>query len=61
MWSPEEHPWQYDLLDRLPRGIDSAQLEMFMQLTPSERIDELQRLADFAEPFVRASDGNPVR
>ena len=60
MWRPAEHPWQYDLLDLLPPGIDEAQIDHFLLLTPSERIDELQRLVDFAEPLLKKANGNQL-
>jgi hypothetical protein len=61
MWRPAEHPWQYDVLDRLPPGVDERQMDHFLSLTPSERIDELQRLLDFAEPLLKNAHGDAVR
>jgi hypothetical protein len=61
MWSPPDRPWQYDVLDRLPPGIDESQIEYFLSLTPSERIDELQRLVDFAVPLIGKVHGDAVR
>jgi lysozyme family protein len=46
--------WQYAVLDRLPPGIDHAQLDASLRMTPTERIDELQRLVDLAAELERA-------
>lgn len=48
MWRPVEHPWQYDLLDRLTPGVDVTLLAAALKLTPTERVEravDLMRLA----------------
>jgi hypothetical protein len=56
MWRPEEHPWQYDVLDRLPPGIDETLIDAALKLTPSERLDQLQALMDFVAGIRKVDD-----
>jgi len=51
MWFPPEEPWQYRLLDVLPRGVDPDQLAADRRLTPTERVEKLQRLNAAAKVF----------
>lgn len=46
MWFPPEQPWQYRILDRLPPGVDEAQLEQARRMTPTERVDAMQQLVE---------------
>jgi hypothetical protein len=52
---PAEPAWQYDVLDRLPPGIDVEQLEAALRLSPTERLEQLQRLLDFVSEVSRAA------
>ena len=38
MWFPDGEPWQYRVLDAMPPGIDEAQLERNLAMTPTERL-----------------------
>ncbi len=53
-WDPGEKPWQYELLDKLPSGIDVGQLEENLKLTPTERLEKLRLLVEFLEDVRRA-------
>jgi hypothetical protein len=49
VWKPVEHPWQYDLLDRLPSGVDVTLIDEALALTPTARVEKavsMMRLAD---------------
>jgi hypothetical protein len=54
MWFFVEEPWQYRVLDRLPSGIDRAQLEACRQLTPTERLDAVSELVELGEELRQA-------
>jgi hypothetical protein len=56
MWFFVEEPRQYRVLDRLPSGIDSAQLARMRRLTPSERIEAVERLMELGEELRQAVD-----
>jgi hypothetical protein len=56
MWEPTGPAWQYELLDKLPRGIDLAQLERSLRMTPTERMEVVRRLAEFAEEVRQGRD-----
>jgi hypothetical protein len=49
MWHFVEEPWQYRVLDLLPSGVDKAQLERALQMTPAERLDAVVKLMELAE------------
>jgi hypothetical protein len=49
MWFFVEEPWQYRVLDRLPPGVDRAQLEAARRLTPTERLDAVVQLLELGE------------
>ena len=55
MWRPVDEPWQYRVLDALPPGVDEAQLEAALRMTPEERIDAAMRLMELAEELQRAT------
>ena len=62
MWFPVEEPWQYRVLDRLPSGVDVAQLERTRKLSPTERIaavEELMQLATELQQAVAAKRPGP--
>jgi hypothetical protein len=40
---PRDVSWQERLLEVLPSGIDIAQLERFLKLTPTERLEEMRQ------------------
>lgn len=46
MWFPVDEPWQYRVLDRLPAGVDVAQLEQARRMTPTERVEAMQRVVE---------------
>lgn len=54
MWFPVEEPWQYRVLDRLPPGVDEAQLERARRMTPTERVEAVVQLLDVAEQARRS-------
>ena len=54
MWYFVDEPWQYRILDRLPPGIDQAQLERMQKLTPTERIEAVVELMEVGEELRRA-------
>ena len=53
-WDPVDPAWQYELLDRVAPGVDTAQLEEALRLSPTERLERLQHLVDFVEEVSRA-------
>jgi hypothetical protein len=53
MWFFVDEPWQYRVLDQLPAGIDRAQLEQARLMTPTERVEAVTRLMEFAEELQR--------
>ena len=59
-WDAPDTVWQYELLDRLPPGIDQSLLDETLQLSPEERIERLQRLMEFVEEVTRASGSRPA-
>jgi hypothetical protein len=58
-WNPTGPAWQYELLDRLPPGVDTTQLDWALGLTPTERLEELERLMRLAEEVSRAGGHRP--
>lgn len=54
MWFPEGEPWQYRILDALPSGVDDAQLEAALKMTPTERVEAARKLGELAEQLQRA-------
>jgi hypothetical protein len=54
-WQPIDPAWQYELLDRLPPGVDMTQLDHALRLTPSERLEELERLVRMVEEVSLAA------
>jgi len=57
MWFFVDEPWQYRVLDALPRGVDLAQLEQMKRLTPSERLDAVARLMELGEELQQKVAG----
>jgi hypothetical protein len=41
--------WQERILESTPSGIDLTQLERFLRLTPTERLEEMRKLMQNAE------------
>lgn len=58
-WEPAEKAWQYELLDRMKPGVDLVQLERSLRMTPTERLEALHGLAEFAEEVRRGRDRLP--
>lgn len=54
VWFFVEAPWQYRVLDALSPGVDRAQVERALALTPSERIDAVVELMELGESLQRA-------
>ncbi len=61
VWFPTDEPWQYRVIDQLPPGIDHAQLERALALTPSERIDAVIELMSFAADLKASVEARPKR
>jgi hypothetical protein len=60
MWLPVDEPWQYRVLDRLPPGIDRAQLEAARRMTPTQRVEAMVRLVKLGEDIRRQRErGSP--
>lgn len=55
-WEPTEEAWQYELLDRLKPGVDITQLERNLRMTPTERLELVRHLAQFAAEVRRSRD-----
>lgn len=55
-WEPTGEVWQYELLDKLPRSVDPTQIEESLRLTPTERLERMQRFAEFLEDVRRAGE-----
>jgi hypothetical protein len=49
MWFFVEEPWQYRILDQLPPGLDRAQLERTLKMTPTERLEAVVHLIELGE------------
>ncbi|HKA29813.1 MAG TPA: hypothetical protein VKH82_10575 [Candidatus Binatia bacterium] len=60
-WDAPETVWQYDLLDRLPPGIDKSKLAETLRLSPEERIERLQRLMEFVDEVRLACGHRPAQ
>jgi hypothetical protein len=54
MWNFVEAPWQYRVLDALASGVDGAQLERQLAMTPTERVEAAVELARLGEELQRA-------
>jgi hypothetical protein len=54
VWKPVEHPWQYDLLDRLPPGVDVTLIDEALKLTPTERVEKAIAMMRLAEALRAA-------
>lgn len=54
MWRPVEHPWQYDLLDRLPPGVDVTLIDEALALTPTARVEKAMAMMRLAEAMREA-------
>lgn len=53
MWCFVDEPWQYRVLDQMPRGIDEGQLERTRGLTFAERLDAVAELMSLGEALQR--------
>jgi len=51
--------WQDDIIENLPSGVDVAQIDEWLRLSPTER---LERMSEFLESIERArsSDGHEL-
>jgi hypothetical protein len=47
--------WQERILESVPSGIDLVQLERFLQLTPTQRLEEMRELMEQVEA-LRSGD-----
>jgi hypothetical protein len=56
VWRPEERPWQYDLLDRLPPGVDRTLIEEARKKTPTERLEQVRAFVEFLDELRRARE-----
>lgn len=54
MWYFVDEPWQYRILDRLSPGVDRAQLERTLQMTPTERLEAVVELMALGEELREA-------
>jgi hypothetical protein len=48
--------WQDRILQSVPSGIDVHQLERFLKLTPTERLEEMRQLLENAEVLRRGNE-----
>ena len=48
--------WQARILANTPSGIDIPQLERFLKLTPTERLDAMQRWREDLEALRRGNE-----
>ena len=55
-----ELSWQDRIVQSLPSGIDLEQLERFLKLTPTERLEKMRELLESAEA-LRRGDRLPNR
>jgi hypothetical protein len=53
-WTLPDEPWQYRLLDSLPSSLDEGQLMENLKLTPTQRMEKLQAMVDFAAELERS-------
>lgn len=58
-WKPIIPGWQDDLLAAMPPGVDRAQIDANLRLTPGERIEKMVRLQRQLEA-MRAHDDRPA-
>lgn len=56
MWFPVDQPWQYRVLDRLPPGVDAAQLEQARRMSPTERVEAMRKLVELGDTIRRAKN-----
>lgn len=57
-WHWTKEPWQYRVLDALPSGVDNAQLDHALSLSPTERLQsvvDLMKVAEDLQHAMRAS------
>jgi hypothetical protein len=54
MWFFDDEPWQYRVLDRLPEGVDRAQLDRARMLSPTQRLDAAIALMEVGEALREA-------
>ncbi|GEM_PF-944401 len=55
MWQPVKEPWQYRVLDMNPPSLDVAALAESLKLTPTQRLENVQRLNALAIELQRAT------
>ncbi len=53
-WYWTDEPWQYRVLDALPSGVDQAQLDHALTLSPTERVQSVMDLMSMAEDLQQA-------
>lgn len=56
MWRPVDRPWQYEVLDRLPAGVDVTLIDESLKRTPTERVERLMELLRAMEELQRARE-----
>lgn len=42
-WDPPARGWQHELIEKLPSGVDLAQIAANLKLTPTERLEKMLR------------------
>jgi hypothetical protein len=58
MWTWIDQPWQYRILDQLRPGVDIAQIQRALQMTPTERVESVVALMRVAEDIAKAKASN---
>lgn len=53
---PTSLTWQDRILQSVPSGIDLHQLERFLKLSPTERLEEMRLLLESAEALRRGNE-----
>jgi hypothetical protein len=61
MWFWTDEPWQYRVLDALPPGVDLAQLQQALRMTPTERVEAVVALMRAAETLARGRREGPAQ
>jgi hypothetical protein len=56
--SQGESGWEAAILQAIPSGIDLAQLDRCLQLTPTERLERMRELLLSLREATRAANGN---
>lgn len=54
VWYPQTEPWQYRILDALPKGVDDSQIRAALAMSATERVQAAIKLNELAETIRRA-------